>query len=643
MLKYSQHILLPCLVKIFNQILKSRSYPDNWTTGYVSPLFKTGNPFVKDNYRGITITSCLGKLFNSVLNTRIEEFLIENKLIPDVQIAYKANSRTSDHMFILKTLVDKILKKEKQKLYTCFVDFKKAFDTLSHDSLFYKLASLGIGGNIHSLIKDMYSKTQLSVRVKDQMSVPFSCHIGVRQGDNLSPNLFKIYTHDLVNIIDDECEPPVLQSTKVGCLLFADDVILLSTTANGLQKSLIDLQNYCTEWGLTVNTKKTKTLIFNANGRKVHIPLTYNGEHLECVNEYKYLGTLFTTSGSFTKSTEDLYNRGLKAFFKLKRQLSQGNIKSSLYTHLFDTMVKPVLLYTSEIWGPLAITQRKLSTLTNFSIELAYDKLHIEKIQNLLCRTVLGVNAKATKMALYSETGRYPLYIDAIINTVKYLNRLEAGNCSNVLREAFECNKDLATSNIPCWYNNTQRILQILGIPILDGETLSTSKLKYALIQRFDKYWFECAFKQNKPSSQGGKKLRTYGTFKEHIKTEAYLNIILDKESRSALARFRTSTHNLNIETGRYTKQPVAERKCKMCPNQEVEDEIHFLTECPAYDKPRTLLYAQCEHECKNFANMANGAKFIWLMTAESAHILHATATFLKASFKYRNEFLGFK
>ena len=643
MLKYSQHILLPCLVKVFNSVLQSGTYPAEWAQGYISPLFKTGNPFIKDNYRGITITSCLGKLFNSILNSRLTNFLCENRIIPEAQIAYKANSRTSDHMFVLKTLVDKRLNKERKQLFTCFVDFRKAFDSIPHDALLLKLATIGVGGKVHNLIEDMYKKTSLRVKVNNQTSTQFNSNIGVRQGDNLSPNLFKIFIHDLMGIIDNDCDAPRLNSTTVGCLLFADDAILLSNSAEGLQRELDNLQKYCQEWGLTVNTNKTKAMIFNTNGKRLSLPLYYDNKPLECVREYKYLGTLFTVSGTFTKTTEDLYSRGLKAFFKLRRQIAQSSIKCSTYAHLFDTMVKPVLLYGSEIWAPCAITARKLKSNKQFNIEESYMKLHVEKLNSLLCRTMLGVNAKTTKMALYSETGRYPLYIDALVNSVNYLKRLESRNCSNLLIESLQCNKEMAEQNVSCWFSNLQRIMDVINEDVLEDRNTTCRTPHHILKCRFDRYWYEKAFTAHNSQANSGSKLRTYQLFKTTIHREEYLDILPNRSMRSAMARFRVSSHNLNIETGGYLKQATYERVCNLCSHNVIEDEVHFLAACPAYKDQRKRLFNTAQKNCANFAKLDDKSKLIWLLSAEDETIIRSTAEFLCDSFSIRNANIGTK
>ena len=127
MIKSSQNILGPCLLKLFNACLSSGTYPECWTDGYILPLYKGGELDNPSNYRGITITGAIGKLFNSVLNVRLDNYLEKYSLIDKTQIGFTKHSRTSDHMFILKCLVDKYISVKGGKLYTCFVDFQKAF------------------------------------------------------------------------------------------------------------------------------------------------------------------------------------------------------------------------------------------------------------------------------------------------------------------------------------------------------------------------------------------------------------------------------------------------------------------------------------------------------------------------------------
>lgn len=173
MIKNSITSMLPCLSELMTRIYALGIYPDAWCKGYITCMHKKGSYTDPNNYRAITITSALSKIFNSVLNERLENYLDENNLISPLQIGFKKGASTSDHILTMKTLIDKYTHKPKQKLYTCFVDFKKAFDKVPHNELFGKLIKLDINNHFLRIIKSMYSKTKLCVRLQNSITDSF--------------------------------------------------------------------------------------------------------------------------------------------------------------------------------------------------------------------------------------------------------------------------------------------------------------------------------------------------------------------------------------------------------------------------------------------------------------------------------------
>ena len=131
MLKYGHYYLLQPLKKLFNLVLCSSKYPSLWSAGIITPLHKKGSLSDPSNYRGITISSCIGKLFNKILNNRLMSFLEKRDILCKEQIGFIKGNRTTDHMFILKNLIDRHTHKGATPLYTCFVDFRRAFDSLA--------------------------------------------------------------------------------------------------------------------------------------------------------------------------------------------------------------------------------------------------------------------------------------------------------------------------------------------------------------------------------------------------------------------------------------------------------------------------------------------------------------------------------
>ena len=195
-LKCGKTILLPYILQIFKRILQLGIYPDEWKVGYINPIYKSGNKTDASNYREITIMNCLGKLFNTVLNRRLDQYLEDNNIIKEVQIGFQKESRTTDHMFVLPTFIEKYTVQNKSKLFTCFVDLRKAFDSVLHQALFLKLKNNGISGLFYNVIKSMYTDNILRVKLGNKITSEFYSNIGVRQGDTLSPNLFKIFIND---------------------------------------------------------------------------------------------------------------------------------------------------------------------------------------------------------------------------------------------------------------------------------------------------------------------------------------------------------------------------------------------------------------------------------------------------------------
>ena len=146
----------------------------------------------------------------------------------------------SDHIFTLHTLIDKYIHKHNSKIYACFVDFRKAFDSVWHKGLFYRLLSYGINGKMFRLIKNLYSKSTSMVRIDNYKTSAFSYLRGVRQGCILSLLLFNLFLNELPWSINYKETDSIilLNSEKLNTLLYVDDLIIFSRSKMGLQNCL---------------------------------------------------------------------------------------------------------------------------------------------------------------------------------------------------------------------------------------------------------------------------------------------------------------------------------------------------------------------------------------------------------------------
>ena len=196
----------------------------------------------------------------------------------------------------------------------------------------------------------MFKNLLCSVKVQDGLTDSFSTQIGVKQGCILSPYLFSLYINDLVSTFDASCDPVQLDDTSLSCLLYADDIVLLSNSAAGLQTLLNKLGTFCHKWNLKVNINKTKVIVFNKSGKVLKgFTFRYEGNHVELANEYKYLGIIFKPSESYTYAIKYLCKKALKAIFCVRKALSTENMNVHLFLKIYEHCIKPILLYCSEL------------------------------------------------------------------------------------------------------------------------------------------------------------------------------------------------------------------------------------------------------------------------------------------------------
>ena len=596
-LKDSNHEMLIFYKTLFNKILELGKYPANWNRSLTQLIYKDGSRDNPENFRGITLTSNLSKIFNGILNSRIRNYLEKNTLIAKEQGGFRKDFRTTDHILVLQTIVQKYLSKGK-KVYSCFIDLKKAFDSIDRNSLIKKLDKIGFGQKTIKLLMDMYRDTYTSIIFRNKLLPKIRTLKGLKQGDILSPILFIIFINDLPKFLKEGsgADSVELQGTYFNSLLWADDIILLSESAVGLQNCINNLCEYCRKWDLEINIKKTKSLIFNKNGKRLNnSSFKMDSLKIENVNSYSYLGFNISSSGKFNRGIETLLNKAQRAWFVILKFLNKSRDKKiDTYLTLFDNIVKPILLYACEIWGYAEVKQDL------FSI----GKSSIERFHLKVCKQILGVHRKASNIAVLAELGRFPLKLDIQKTITKYLLRFNILDKDRLVYKAYI--EELKNPGIrKNWINFSKNMLDENGLSYIFLNHInceSTSKQVIDKTIETLKIRNEDIFKQtimhhiHNSSIMDSGKLSFYGKLKENFGKEMYLNIN-NFNNRKTLSELRMSAHKLEIEKGRYLNINRNERICKNCKLGVVEDEAHFILECPVYSEHREGFYRYMCHE----------------------------------------------
>ena len=243
---YGKITLIPILTKLFNNIFSCIYFPSTWSDGLILPLHKKGTVDNVENYRGITFLSTLSKLFTKMLNERLNLWAGSNSVYIEAQSGFRSNLGTVDGIFVLHSIANWCLS-NKKKLYCVFLDYSKAFDNVVRDNLWYKLLKVGIRGKMITMLQSIYSSVKSRVRGSSSVTKSFECTFRARQGDSLSPLFFAMFVNDIEEHLRRAGSNGIdLGIVKLFILLYADDGVLLSESAPGLQSALDSLYKYCT-------------------------------------------------------------------------------------------------------------------------------------------------------------------------------------------------------------------------------------------------------------------------------------------------------------------------------------------------------------------------------------------------------------
>ena len=593
------------LLPLFNLIFDSGIFPDMWRDGLLSPLYKRGNRLNPDNYRGITLLSVLGKLFTRVLNNRLESWAENYRIYVEAQNGFRKGRGTVDSIFILHNVINEFMENG-NKLYTCFIDFSKAFDYVVHDNLWYKLLKIGIRGKIFNILHSMYENIKTRVFCDGVKSEPFYCQLGVRQGECLSPFLFAMYINDLEMYLSANNSGITASHMKMFLLLYADDIVIFADSAEELQSEINTLYAYRDRWKLKVNSSKSHVVVFKKGRMNTSERWMYGNDEITAVTKIPFLGLLFTSNGSFHQAQATLSDQANKALFQLYKKLySFSNLNVSTILDLFDKFVSPVLNYACEVWG----------------FHTAPD---IERVHLHFCKRILGVKRTTQNDFIYGILGRVPMSTIRQIRIIKYWLRIVSGKKSQIINIVYNATLSrLNNVNVVNWASNVRDLLCTTGygdIWVNQGATDPDGFLvafKCRLHDVYSQQW--CGRLYDSPRARFFREIMPNRKFSE------LMDVITVKKHRIALTRLICSSHRLRVETGRWDRPiiPPQHRLCSVC--SVVDDEFHFLFECKkfvdnrkklirSYYWKRPSMYKCVEMFCTRNKKVArNLAKYVYL------------------------------
>ncbi|KAL3677226.1 hypothetical protein R1sor_027174 [Riccia sorocarpa] len=409
LLKWGGPVLIDQITRLLSEECQS-GLPAEWNGRRVVPLYKYGPKDKPSSYRTVMVANTFSKVLGRLLEARLDQWCEAEDVRAPTQGGFRKDFSTLDHLLVLRVLSEKA-KRLKQLLYILFIDFSKAFDTVSRHLLWERLVELNVPEELVNIIARLYQAVK--VKIGDQEEIEST--LGVIQGCPLSPTLFGLFIDKLFWDNDGLGLGVELGEDQVHTLLFVDDVALLAKDGNQL---ICNLEQFCVSTGMKVNVGKTQWMRLGTPGGEEFV---FQGQTIDEVKLYRYLGLEMTSSLAWNHSIQKRVGNGFRALYAMWSKCEDEELVDwILRKHLFKSLVQSTVLYAAPIWGP---------SLT----KTGWKK--VESVQKTFIQTELGVRKQIPYSLLLAETGGIPLEVEALIQTLQFvarLRRLGAGGLSYI-------------------------------------------------------------------------------------------------------------------------------------------------------------------------------------------------------------------
>ena len=568
LLKGANEECIRALWQVFARCFEQEEIPEEWARGLIVPIPKNAEVRKVENYRGITLLSIVGKTYVAVLNDRLKRWMEDSKVVVEEQAGFREGYSPVDQVYVLSEIIQR-QKRRKKAWYCAFLDIKRAYDVVWRDALWVRLWMCGVRGKMWRVIRKLYAKTESCVLVENQRTEWSRCDVGVRQGCVMSPNLFSLFINGMAEEIKAAAKGIAWADKRVCLLMFADDVVLLAEEEKDLETMLEVAHRYSKRWRFQFNAAKCKVM---ANRRRREGAWKIGGEPMAEVESFVYLGVEFGKR----KGSKEMKSRVLS---KVEGRIRKVDVLRNTYglgireaLRVWDAIGRPVMEYGAEVWAN------------------AYWR-EGERALMRLGRRLMGVRKNTNQEVIQGELGLWRMKGRWDLARLRLWRKLVEGKnvlASWVYRQSrleFEQEGRTDTGSW-CWY--TWQVLKSIGREMdWDVEHVGgvywSKEIMADMGRREEKEWR--ARVEAKP------RLRSYKLIKVKLELEEYLEVTAGKR-KAALVEMRSGANDLEIERGRRRRVEVAERVCAECKGG-VEDEMHLVLECPAYEQIRKAMLAQ--------------------------------------------------
>jgi hypothetical protein len=425
--KIARYISHP-LSFIFNKCFEEGYFPKHFKSAKIKPLFKQGDPSNPSNYRPISLISNLAKIMEKIIKIRIVTFIDKYNIINKNQFGFQNCKSTEDALIKFTNTISQNLNSN-MKTLAVFLDIRKAFDTIPHNTLFMKLESYGFRGIFLDLIKSYLLNRTQSLTINGHTSTTNLTTYGLPQGTVLSPILFILYVNDLLSL-------KLRNSTMIS---FADDTAAIfygnswDEVYSTAEENILNIKKWLDKNTLSLNIDKTNYITFsinrlgqpaNNNKLRLHSGCNYNLNNCDCptINKVSCIKYLGITIDEYLKWDVHIKSICRKMrylsfkFFQVNKILNKQHLKM-----LYYALVQSILQYGITVWGgcynnhlnELFVAQKLilkiiLSKPRLYSTNLIFENLKVMTVRQLYIKNVISFIVK--------YKSQFPITLNSLVN-----------------------------------------------------------------------------------------------------------------------------------------------------------------------------------------------------------------------------------
>nr|BDT63038.1 MAG: hypothetical protein [Trachysalambria curvirostris nimavirus] len=414
---------LEFLLALFNKIFREGTVPITWKEAIIIPIPKPGkDAAIPGNYRPISLTSCICKLMEKMVNFRLTWYLEKENILTPYQYGFRKLRSTTDALVRLETAIRNSFAQRRHTL-AVFFDLEKAYDTTWKHGILMKLHDIGLRGALPTFVQNFLTERKFRVRVGDSLSDQYVQQEGVPQGSILSVTLFAIAINDIVKAVP----------RAVSCSLYVDDFTLycsggsLKDVQNHMQTAVNQVSQWATYHGFKFSPNKSVAMHFRKRRGNFHPSLFLGANPLQFVEEVKFLGLTFDPRLTWVPHIKNLKIKATKALgiLRVLSHLSWGSDRTTLL-RLYRALVRSKIDYGCEAYSSATPTVLKM----------------LDSVHNEALRLCTGAFRSSPVQSLYAESGEPPLNLHRDYMNLIYYTRLQRIPNSPTYRAVFNPHVD---------------------------------------------------------------------------------------------------------------------------------------------------------------------------------------------------------